>query len=43
MFNYRTFKGCNELIYMMVTTTNRYEDIYMKTIKTTEKDLLVNK
>lgn len=24
MFDYRTFKGCNELTYMMVTSTNRY-------------------
>lgn len=43
MFDYRTFKGCNELTYMMVTSTNRYEDIYLKTIKCTEKDLIVKK
>jgi hypothetical protein len=43
MFDYKAFKGCNELTYLYVTYTNKYEKIYMKIIKCTEKDLIVKK
>jgi len=43
MFDYRTFIGCNELTYMFVTYTNKFEEIYMNTIKSTERELIVKK
>ena len=43
MFDYLTFNACKELTYMFITYTNRFEEIYMKTIKSTEKDLIVKK
>ncbi len=43
MFDYHTFNGCNALTYMFVTYTNMLEEIYMKTIKFTEKDINVKR
>lgn len=43
MFDYHAFSGCKELTYMFITYTNKFEEIYMKTIKSTEKDLFVKK